>query len=88
MYMYIALKLFLYVFWRLVAFMAVQCNTLFFYRLRREYELIADKALTTPINTQHLMELKQFVRTAEEKDLPILQDKMLEAGNRGVHINI
>ena len=28
--------------------------------IRKEYEEIVDKALTTPSNTQHLMELKEF----------------------------
>jgi len=50
--------------------------------LRKGYELIADKALTTPTNTQHLMELKEFVSKAQEKDLPDLQERMMEAGQR------
>ena len=44
--------------------------------------MIADKALTTPTNTQHLMELKEFVSNAREKELPMLQDRMMEAGSR------
>lgn len=35
-------------------------------RLVAEYENIAEKALTTPANTEQLMELKQFVETTEK----------------------
>lgn len=51
-------------------------------RIRKEYELIADKALTTPTNTQHLMELKEFVEKAEQKDLVDLEQRMTEAWHR------
>ena len=44
--------------------------------------MIADKALTTPANTEQLMELKQFIAKAEEKDLVQLEDRMLEARHR------
>ncbi len=50
--------------------------------IRKEYEEIVDKALTTPSNTQHLMELKEFVEKAEEKDLVELEEKMVEARHR------
>ncbi len=50
--------------------------------IRKEYAEVADKALTTPSNTQHLMELKEFVENAEEKDLVELKDRMIEARHR------
>lgn len=53
-----------------------------FYSIRKEYELIADKALTTPTDTQQLMELKEFVENAEEKDLVDLEARMAEAWHR------
>ncbi len=46
--------------------------------------MISDKALTTPTNTQHLMELKEFVSKAQETDLPLLQERMTQAGSRCV----
>lgn len=36
------------------------------FRLCAEYENIAEKALTTPANTEQLMELKQFIITTEK----------------------
>ena len=56
--------------------------------LRKEYELIADKALTTPTNTQHLMELKEAMIKAEEKELPILEEKMIESRHRYQNFSI
>lgn len=44
--------------------------------------MIADRALTTPTNTQHLMELKEFVEKAEAKDIIELGERMLEARHR------
>ena len=35
-------------------------------RLCAEYENIAEKALTTPANTEQLMDLKKFVETTEK----------------------
>lgn len=54
------------------------------YSIREEYEAITDKALTTPINTHHLMELKEFMQKAEEKDLIELEEKMVEAKHRSI----
>lgn len=51
-------------------------------RIRKEYEVIADKALTTPTDTQQLMELKEFVEKAEEKDLVELEDRIALAWHR------
>ena len=51
--------------------------------------MIADKALTTPTDTQQLMELKEFVEKAEEKDLMELEDRMALAWHRsGKKFNI
>ena len=57
-------------------------TALFMDRIRKEYEVIADKALTTPTDTQQLMELKEFVEKAEEKDLVELEDRMALAWHR------
>ena len=46
--------------------------------------MIADRALTTPTNTQHLMELKEAMIKAEEKDLPLLEEEMIKARHRCV----
>jgi len=35
-------------------------------RLCTEYENIAERALTTPANTEQLMELRQFVETTQK----------------------
>jgi dynein heavy chain len=49
--------------------------------------MIADKALTTPTDTQQLMELKEFVEKAEEKDLVELGDRMALAWHRSATKN-
>lgn len=51
-------------------------------QLRQEYEKIAEKALTTPANTDHLMELKEYIEKVEEKDIFDLEQKMVESMNR------
>ena len=51
-------------------------------QLRQEYEKIAEKALTTPANTDHLMELKEYIEKVEEKDIFDLEAKMVESMNR------
>lgn len=51
-------------------------------RIRKEYEVIADKALTTPTNTQHLMELKEFMEKAETETLVDLEQRMAVAKHR------
>ena len=50
--------------------------------LRKEYEAIADRALTTPTSTQHLMELKEYMEKAEAKDVVELTERMSEARHR------
>ncbi|XP_069790709.1 dynein axonemal heavy chain 7 isoform X7 [Narcine bancroftii] len=51
-------------------------------RLCLEFEKIAEKALTTPPNTETLMELKAFVQKVEVKDMAELELKLIEAKNR------
>lgn len=65
-----------------IHFVMLEFTNLLICRIRKEYELIADKALTTPTNTQHLMELKEFVEKAEQKDLVDLEQRMTEAWHR------
>ena len=57
------------------------------YRLRKEYEIIADRALTTPTNTEHLMTLKEEIATVMEKTLPELETKIIEARHRWVDVS-
>ena len=52
------------------------------HRLRKEYEAIADKALTTPTDTEHLMALKEEMSAATEKTLPQLETRVIEARHR------
>ena len=52
------------------------------FRIRKEYEVITDKALTTPTNTQHLMELKEFMVKAENESLVDLEQRMAIAKHR------
>ena len=51
-------------------------------QLRQEYEKIAEKALTTPANTDHLMELKEYIEKVEEKDIFDLEQQMVESMTR------
>ena len=51
-------------------------------RLRKEYEAIADKALTTPTDTEHLMALTEEIATVVEKTLPELETRIVEARHR------
>ncbi|CAI8004188.1 Dynein heavy chain 7, axonemal [Geodia barretti] len=51
-------------------------------QLRKEYEAIADKALTTPTDTEHLMALKEEMSAATEKTLPQLETRVIEARHR------
>ena len=51
-------------------------------RLRKEYELIADKALTTPSNTDQLMELTEYMEGVQKKDILELEERMVEAQHR------
>ena len=54
----------------------------FLRRLRKEYELIADKALTTPTDTEHLMALKEEIANVVEKTLPEMETRIIEARHR------
>ena len=58
------------------------------HRLRKEYELIADKALTTPTDTEHLMTLKEEIAKAVEKTLPELETRIIEARHRYFHVHV
>jgi dynein heavy chain len=51
-------------------------------QLCKEYETISDKALTTPNNTQQLMELKEYIDGVKNKELPLLDDKIIQAKQR------
>lgn len=53
-----------------------------FIRLRKEYESIAERALTTPNNTEQLMELKEYIQQVQTKDMLVLEDRMIQAKQR------
>eukprot|EP00058_Branchiostoma_floridae_P012957 XP_002598445.1 hypothetical protein BRAFLDRAFT_83261 [Branchiostoma floridae] len=55
-------------------------------KLCEEYELIAEKALTTPSNTQELMDLKQYIEKVEKKDIVEMDKRLEEAKNRLVFL--
>ncbi|XP_078701931.1 dynein axonemal heavy chain 7-like isoform X3 [Branchiostoma floridae x Branchiostoma belcheri] len=55
-------------------------------KLCEEYELIAEKALTTPANTQELMELKQYIEKVEKQDIVEMDKRLEEAKNRLVFL--
>ena len=62
--------------------MYIPLDQSFLCSIRKGYEVIADKALTTPTDTQQLMELKEFVEKAEEKDLIELEERLVLAWHR------
>nr|XP_032821318.1 dynein heavy chain 7, axonemal isoform X2 [Petromyzon marinus] len=51
----------------------------FIQRLCEEFESIAEKALSTPINTKALMELKEYIQKVEVQEMSQLQVKLNEA---------
>nr|DBA34563.1 TPA: hypothetical protein GDO54_002113 [Pyxicephalus adspersus] len=51
-------------------------------RLCNEFEKIAEKALSTPPNTQELMELKEYIKKVEAQDMLDLEQKLVESKNR------
>ena len=51
-------------------------------QLRQECMKISEKALTTPINTDHLMELKEYVERVEEKDFLVIEQRMMDSMGR------
>ncbi|CAB4002499.1 dynein heavy chain 7, axonemal-like, partial [Paramuricea clavata] len=55
-------------------------------RLCDEYEKIAEKALTSPANTEHLMELMKFVEKVENETIFELEERLSEAKNRLVFL--
>ena len=50
--------------------------------LCKEYEDITTKALTSPISTDHLMELSNFVKKAATETLTLLEKQLLDAKER------
>ena len=57
-----------------------------FSSLSDEYENIAEKALTTPANTDQLMELKVYIKKVEDVMMYDLEKKLVEAKNRLVFL--
>ncbi|KAM4698368.1 dynein axonemal heavy chain 7 [Rhinophrynus dorsalis] len=51
-------------------------------RVCDEFEKIAETALSSPLNTHELMELKEYVQKVEVQDLMELEQKLVEAKNR------
>jgi dynein heavy chain, axonemal len=57
-----------------------------FFRLCNEFEDIARRALTTPANTQQLMDLKAFMDKVESETIYALEKKLVQAKNRLVFL--
>ncbi|KAI3386968.1 hypothetical protein SNEBB_010455 [Seison nebaliae] len=51
-------------------------------KLCHEYNFIAEKALTTPTDTAELVELREFVKNAEEKTLLDMERRLYQAKER------
>lgn len=47
-----------------------------------DYELIAEKALTTPANTEQLMELQEYIKKVENDTIFVLEKRLVQAKNR------
>ncbi|KAM3608317.1 uncharacterized protein V6R79_023014 [Siganus canaliculatus] len=48
-------------------------------QLRNEFENIAEKALSTPSDTQALMDLKAYMHKVESKEMPLLKERLAES---------
>lgn len=53
-----------------------------FNRLCDDYEQIAEKALTTPSNTEHLMELKAYIEKVESDIIFTMEKRLMESKDR------
>ena len=51
-------------------------------RLCDEYEEIAEKALTTPANTEQLMQLKEYINNVENETIFELENRLVKAKER------
>lgn len=51
-------------------------------RLCDEYEEIAEKALTTPANTEQLMQLKEYINNVENETIYELENRLVKAKER------
>lgn len=47
-----------------------------------DYEQIAEKALTTPSNTDHLMELKAYIEKVESDIIFTMEKRLMESKDR------
>ena len=54
----------------------------YFFSLCDDYELIAEKALTTPANTEQLMELQEYIKKVENDTIFVLEKRLVQAKNR------
>lgn len=54
--------------------------------LSEEYEVIAEKALTTPANTEQLMEINTYINKVEKETMLVLEKKLTAAKNRLVFL--
>jgi len=52
------------------------------FRLCDDYEVIAEKALTTPSNTEALMELKQYIEKVESDIIFTMEKRLYESQER------
>ena len=52
------------------------------FRLCEEFEHIAEKALSTPMDTAELMDLKEYMTKVETETILLLEQKLAHAGER------
>jgi dynein heavy chain len=51
-------------------------------QVRLDYEAVADKALTTPTDTAHLMELKEYIENVRNKELHRMEERVIDSRKR------
>ena len=55
---------------------------LLLFRLCEEFEQIAERALSTPMDTAELMELREYMSKVEKETVIQLEEKLQQAGER------
>lgn len=60
----------------------LNCQLYISFRLCEEYEAIAEQALTTPANTEKLMELRVYIENVEKKTIHELEKDLVLSRDR------
>lgn len=69
-------------FWMLLVWLLVADCLIVYYRLCDDYEAIAEKALTTPSNTEQLMELKKYIANVESDVIFRMEKRLMDSKER------